>query len=188
MYLIHNTDITSLKSILKDKCLKSLSLQKKTNKKAQPNYGDGIYTENNFVYFACTNKLFDNKVMAGITLYFNSKLLFNKSFYVANLWSAMPQRLATWEFDNKSDGIKYKKKYNKNYTKYNSVLTKLYNYSISVSKKGEPFEVYQQIAVRNKVNLDELVAIQFYNKSFATESIIKYITKFYPNITIKIRY
>ena len=96
----------------------------------------------------------------------------------------MPQRLATW----KSDGIKYKKKYNKNYTKYNSVLTKLYNYSISVSKKGEPFEVYQQIAVRNKVNLDELVAIQFYNKSFATESIIKYITKFYPNITIKIRY
>jgi hypothetical protein len=40
--------------------------------------------------------------------------------------------------------------------------------------------------VRNKVNLDELVAIQFYNKSFATESIIKYITKFYPTITIKI--
>jgi hypothetical protein len=94
----------------------------------------------------------------------------------------VPQRLATW----KSDGIKYKKKYNKNYTKYNSVLTKLYNYSISVLKKGEAFQVFQQIAVRNKVNLDELVAIQFYNKSFATESIIKYITKFYPNIIIKI--
>jgi len=186
MYLIHNTDITSLKSILKDKCLKSLSLQKKTNKNIQPNYGDGVYTENNFVYFSCTNKLFDNKVLeniaTGITLYFNSKLLFNKSFYVANLWSAMPQRLATW----KSDEIKYKKKYNKNYTKYNSVLTKLYNYSISVLKKGEAFQVFQQIAVRNKVNLDELVAIQFYNKSCATESIIKYITKFYPNIIIKI--
>jgi len=186
MYLIHNTDITSLKSILKDKCLKSLSLQKKTNKNAQPNYGDGVYTENNFVYFGCTNKLFDNKVLeniaTGITLYFNSKLLFNKSFYVANLWSAVPQRLATW----KSDGIKYKKKYNKNYTKYNSVLIKLYNYSISVLKKGEAFQVFQQIAVRNKVNLDELVAIQFYNKSCATESIIKYITKFYPNIIIKI--
>jgi len=182
MYLIHNTDITSLKSILKDSCLKSLSLQKKTNKKAQTNLGGDMYTENNFVYFACTNKLFDNKVMVGITLYFNSKLLFNKSFYVANLWSTAPQRLATW----KSEGIKYKKKYNKNYTKYNSVLTKLYNYSISQLKNGEAFQVFQQIAVRNKVNLDELVAIQFYNKSFATESIIKYITKFYPTITIKI--
>ena len=106
MYLIHNTDITSLKSILKDKCLKSLSLQKKTNKKAQPNYGDGIYTENNFVYFACTNKLFDNKVMAGITLYFNSKLLFNKSFYVANLHSSTPQQLATWGFNYKKNIIK----------------------------------------------------------------------------------
>ncbi len=181
MYLIHNTDITSLKSILKDKCLKSLSLQKKTNKNTQPN--EGSYTENNFVYFSCTNKLFDNKISAniatGITLYFNSKLLFDKSFYIANLHSSIPQQLATW-------GFNYKKKYNKNYTKYNSVLTKLYNYSISVLKKGKAFQVFQQIAVRNKVNLDELVAIHFHNKSFATESIIKYITKFYPNIIIKI--
>lgn len=94
---------------VKDKCLKSLSLQKKTNKNIHANYGDGVYTENNFVYFACTNKLFDNKVSeniaTGITLYFNSKLLFNKSFYVANLWSSAPQHLATWE----SDGTKYKK-------------------------------------------------------------------------------
>jgi hypothetical protein len=57
MYLIHNTDIISLK----DKCLKSLSLQKKTNKNTQPNYGDGVYTENIFVYFACTNKLIEIK-------------------------------------------------------------------------------------------------------------------------------
>jgi hypothetical protein len=115
MYLIHNTDITSLKSILKDKCLKSLSLQRKTNKNAQLGEGYGIYTENNFVYFACTNKLFDNKVMVGITLYFNSKLLFDKSFYIANLHSSTPQRLVT--DSNKTN----KKKYNKNYTKYNSV-------------------------------------------------------------------
>jgi hypothetical protein len=162
MYLIHNTDITSLKSILKDECLKSLSLQRKTNKNAQLGEGYGIYTENNFVYFSCTNKLFD------------------KSFYIANLHSSTPQRLVT--DTNKTN----KKKYNKNYTKYNSVLTKLYNYSISQLKHGEAFQVFQQIAVRNKVNLDELVAIQFYNKSFATESIIKYITKFYPTITIKI--
>jgi hypothetical protein len=180
MYLIHNTDITSLKSILKDSCLKSLSLQRKTNKNAQLGEGYGIYSENNFVYFSCTNKLFDNKVSAVITLYFNSKLLFNKSFYIANLHSSTPRRLLT--DSNKTN----KKKYNKNYTKYNSVLTKLYNYSISVLKKGKAFQVFQQIAVRNKVNLDELVAIQFYNKSFATESIIKYITKFYPNIIIKI--
>jgi hypothetical protein len=180
MYLIHNTDITSLKSILKDSCLKSLSLQRKTNKNAQLGEGYGIYSENNFVYFSCTNKLFDNKVSAVITLYFNSKLLFNKSFYIANLHSSTPQRLVT--DSNKTN----KKKYNKNYTKYNSVLTKLYNYSISQLKNGEAFQVFQQIAVRNKVNLDKLVAIHFHNKSFATESIIKYITKFYPTIIIKI--
>ena len=116
MYLIHNTDITSLKSILKDKCLKSLSLQRETNKNAQTNLSGDTYTENNFVYFACTNKLFDNKVSAVITLYFNSKLLFDKSFYITNLHSSTPQRLVT--DSNKTN----KKKYNKNYTKYNSVL------------------------------------------------------------------
>jgi hypothetical protein len=48
--------------------------------------------------------------------------------------------------------------------------------------KGSGFQVFQQIAVRNKVKLNELVAIQFNDMP---DSIINYITKHYPDIKIK---
>jgi hypothetical protein len=79
----------------------------------------------------------------------------------------------------------YKKKYNKYYIKDNSVLKKLYKYSISVLPSGYSFQVFQQIAVRNKVNLNNLVAIEF-KKDFVTNSIINYINKYYPNVIINI--
>ena len=75
MYLIHNTNVSSLKSILKDGELKSYSLLKKINKTPKYSEGDGLYTENNFVYFSCTDRLFDTKIYGNVTLYFNSKLL-----------------------------------------------------------------------------------------------------------------
>jgi hypothetical protein len=78
--------------------------------------------------------------------------------------------------------------HNTDITSLKSILKDSCLKSLSLLKKGKAFQVFQQIAVRNKVNLDELVAIHFHNKSFATESIIKYITKLYPNIIIKIRY
>ena len=81
----------------------------------------------------------------------------------------------------------YKRKYIIYYNKYNTVLKKLYNYSISILENGKAFQIFQQIAVRNKVNLNELVAIEFNNKILATDSIIKYITKMFPNIEIKIK-
>ena len=82
---------------------------------------------------------------------------------------------------------KYKRKYNKYYTKYNTVLKKLYNQSVSILN-GSSFQVFQQVAIRNKINLNELVAIEFKYKSEIDDIIINYInyiTKYYPNIIIK---
>ena len=107
MYIFHNTDIVSLMNILKDGYIKSYSLLKKEGKTDIHGEGSGIYTENKFIYFSCIDKL-----------------LFNKSFYVSNLHSSTPNILSEW-FVKK---IKmYKRKYNKNYPKYNLVLKKLFD-------------------------------------------------------------
>lgn len=183
MYLIHNTNVSSLKSILKDGELKSYSLLKKINKTPKDGEGGGLYTENNFVYFSCTDKLFDKKILSSITLYFNSKLLFNKSFYVSTTHSPEPDYLGEWTVKKEDGTINkyYKRKYDRYYTKYNTVLKKLYDLSVS-RLNGDAFQVFQQIAVRNKVKLNELVAIQFNNMP---DSIINYITKHYPDVKIK---
>jgi len=180
MYLFHNTSISALKSILKDGYLKSYSLLDKPPKNSE---GSGLYTENKFVYFSVTDKLLDKKIHSMITMYFNSKLLFNKSFYVATLHSSTPNKLCEWKVDKNK---MYKRKYNKYYTRYNTILKKLYDYSISVLN-GYSFQIFQQVAVRNKVNLDELVAIEINDKSLVTNKLIDYITKNYPNVMIKIK-
>jgi len=182
MYLIHNTKASALKSILKDGYLKSYSLLEKPPKN---NEGNGLYIKNNYVYFSCTDKLFDKRTNGMITMYFNSKLLLNRSFYVSTVHSPYPNDLGEWWIKNdEGKQIKeYKRKYNKYYTKYNTILKKLYDHSISILN-GFSFTIFQQVAVRNKVNLNELVAIEFRDKSLITDIIINYITKYYPNIKI----
>ena len=184
MYLIHTTNLPALKSILKENYLKSYSLVEK-----KPTVGEGgdLYTKNNFVFFSCTKKLIDNRVSGSIILYFDSKLLLNKTFYVSTMWSPDPQYLGEWliKEDNGKKYKMYKRKYEKNYTKYNTVLNKLYDFSIN-HLNGRYFNRFQQVAVRNKVNLNDLVAIEFQDKTLATDRIINYITKYYPNVMIKI--
>ena len=184
MYLIHNTNTSALKLLLKDGYLKSYSLLEKT---PEYNEGSGLYTDNRFVYFSCTDKLFDKKTYGKITLYFNSKILFNKSFYVSTTHSPYPNDLGEWYIKNdKGKRIKmYKRKYDKYYKKYDTVLKKLYDISISMLN-GLSFQAFQQVAVLHKVNLNELVAISFRDKSFVTDSIINYINKYYPNVIIRI--
>ena len=79
----------------------------------------------------------------------------------------------------------YKRKYNKYYTKYNTVLRKLYEHSISLLPRGDAFESFQQIAIRNKINLNNLVGIKF-KKNIVSDNVINYIKKYYPNVIIKI--
>ena len=81
----------------------------------------------------------------------------------------------------------YKRKYNRYYKKYNDVLKKLLNYSINVLPNAKAFQQFQQIAVLNKVNLKELVCIEFKHKKDATPQIINYINKYYPTVQIIIK-
>ncbi len=117
-------------------------------------------------------------------MYFNSKLLFDKSFYVSNLHSSTPNILSEWQtlYTDETKIKMYKRKYNKNYSKYNLVLKKLYKHSINTYEKY--FQVFQQIAIRNKINLKELVSIEI-NRKYVSKNIINYITKNYPNVIIK---
>jgi hypothetical protein len=194
MYLFHNTDLESLKNILQDGYLKSLSLLKKEGYNAVANEGDGHYTENNFVFFSCVDELFKYKISSSITLYFNSKLLFNRTFYIANYHDPNPEpepnnlknhdNLKKWK---ENGDPHYKQKYDRYYKKYNDVLKKIFNYSISLLPNGNSFQVFQQIALSNKVSIKELVGIEFKNKNDATPEIIQYINKYYPNVEIKIR-
>jgi len=188
MYLIHETNRIALKSILQSGFLMSYSSLKKINKTPKDTNGYGLYTDNNFVYFTCTENLFDKNSCGRINMYFNSKLLYNKSFYASTVWSPYPDELNEWTVknDNGRNTKEYKRKYNKNYAKYNTVLRKLYEHSISILKK-KYFNVFQQIAVRNKVNIKELVGIEFIRKDDNNDKLIKYITEYYPDIIIKVR-
>lgn len=186
MFLFHNTNLKTLKYILKDGYLKSYSLLKKDgfNMSKIKNEGIGLYEENKFVYFSCVDELFNENIIGNVTLYFNSELLFNRTFWVANLHSPDPDYLGEWKTN---DGrLSYKRKYNKYYKKYKLVLKKLYRDSISVLKDKKGFQVFNQIAILNKINLKNLVAIEFKNKSDATSKIINYINKYYPNIKINL--
>ncbi len=200
MYLFHNTTSESLKNILKDGYLKSLSLLKKEGYNAIANEGDGHYIENNFVFFSCVDELFKYKISSSITLYFNSKLLFNRTFYIANHHTPKPEpepnNLKKQDNLKELDNLKkwkengdppYKQKYDRYYKKYNDVLKKIFNRSISILPNAFSFQLFQQIALSNKVSIKELVGIEFKNKNDATPDIIQYINKYYPNVEIKIR-
>jgi hypothetical protein len=105
MYLIHNTTVESIKSILKNNKLKSYNLLKKEGKKINQNEGDGLYSDNNFVYFSCTDTLFDKRTHGHIILYFDPALVL-KSFYVSSGHSFTPNKLAEWTVKNEN-GEKY---------------------------------------------------------------------------------
>ena len=88
MFLFHDTSLEALELILKNECLKSLSLLKKEGQNNIFGEGEGLYEKNDFIYFSCSEKLFSKNTHAHIILYFNSKLLYNRQFYVDNLHSS----------------------------------------------------------------------------------------------------
>ena len=62
-------------------------------------------------------------------------------------------------------------------------MKKLYDHRISIYR--ESFQVFQQVAILNKINLKELVGIEF-KKNFVNDKILNYIYKYFPNVAIKI--
>jgi len=186
-FLFHVTELTSLQSILQDGELKSYSLIKKSNLQiTQKNdilsnsQGSGLYTSNKCVYFSCTDKIFDKRILGGVILYFDSKLLNNRVFYTA-------QRHIISPHTNK----KQAKKYPPYYKNINKVLQALYTKSLLLPN-GNAFQVFQLIAVLNKAKINKyIIAIEF-TRQFKTEkekkmvkNCIEYIKKHLPNVEIR---
>ena len=166
MYLFHNTNLTSLKIILKDGLLKAPYLTNILNE------GDGIYDakDQKFIFFSVIDDINSKyKIYSDITLYFDTKILWNRTFFIAPYHSGNPDKL------NKD-----KKKYKQYYKNTNSVLNKLFNNSISKNKVFQPF---QQIAIKKQVNLKYLQAIKF-NKFKPSKELINLLTNKFPNIII----
>ena len=152
--------------ILKDGLLKAPYLTNILNE------GDGIYDtkDQKFIYFSVIDDINSKyKIYSDITLYFDTKILWNRSFFIAPYHSGNPDKL------NKD-----KKKYKQYYKNTNSVLNKLFNNSISKNKVFQPF---QQIAIKKQVNLKYLQAIKF-NKSKPSKELINLLTNEFPNLII----
>lgn len=93
MYLIHNTNICFLKSILIENKLKASYLTGNINE------GDGCYESKNqkFVFFSVIDE-YDSKyeIYGDVILYFDSKILWNRSYYISTVHSAFPYILGKW--------------------------------------------------------------------------------------------
>ena len=152
MYLFHNVrDEKTLLKIIKDEKLKAGYLTGNINE------GDGIYLPENqkFVFFSSIDKLNSKlDISSSITLFFDYKLLYNRSYYVSTYHNAYPNELLT-----ENNGDDYSKKYKQYYKKTKDVLTKLFKNSIL--RHREAFQIFQQIAIKKQCNLNNLVQITF---------------------------
>jgi hypothetical protein len=182
MYLIHNTRLEYLESILNDGELKSAA------KTGNISEGDGIYEphKQHFVFFSTTPNLFDPNVFARVTLYFTLPHR-KRTMYIANLHSGNPAALSEWR---SKGGISYKRKIPANVSdvERQKTLMNLYKYSVS-QLKGKAFFVFQQVAIKNNFSLKNLVAISFNTPDNYIKRVHKLIEKIktkYPNVQIKI--
>lgn len=171
MYLFHVTVIKYLKSILSDGKLKSAS---QTGNIEQ---GSGIYepSRQKFVFFNVVDKIGKNMI-GPVKLYFDYHLLDNRTYYVSTTHSDFPDQVAEW-----NKGKDYKLKYPQYYKRTKNVLEKLYKNSISRSE--DFFYVFQQIAVKNEVNLKYLKCIEFQNIT-PPKSILQILKNNYPDVDI----
>ena len=167
MYLFHITNHKYLKSILTDGMLKSSYLTGNLNQ------GDGIYKHIKFVFFSVIDDYESKQQIYGdVVLYFDYKMLWNRTFFVSTYHSDTPVRLCKGE---------QVKKYNQYYKYTKRVLTKLFQYSISKSSKV--FWVFQQVAIKNQCNLKNLKMIRFQQYK-PTKVIVKLIKNKYPDVII----
>lgn len=177
MYLFHMTNINSLKNILMDGELKSASLTENLD------WGDGLYEAKNkkFVFFSVVDKIEkDLAGMIGVVLYFDYNLLYNRTYYISTVWSSTPNELGKL---NTNGGKEYKLKYPQYYKKTKNVLKKLYDKS--VLKNSKSFFIFQQVAIKNKVNLKYLKCIEFGSKVKPSNIILKILKKEYPDVEIR---
>ena len=174
MYLIHETNLESLELILKQNKLKAGCLTNCLN------VGSGIYPakKQNFVFFSVIDKLdskYNEQLRGKATLFFNYKLLWNRTYYISDHWTASPDALKT----NNN-----KQKYNQYYKSTKKVLRKLFKDSVN-KFGGEVIYVFQQVAILKQCDLKYLEKIKF-NNCKPSDKIIKLLKKKYPHIILEI--
>lgn len=147
MYLIHLTSLKNLKNIIKDNELKAPYLTGLINQ------GNGVYNPSNqkYIFFSCIDNLERDFSNYEVILYFDIKLLYNRTFYINN-------------FRHNPTPEKGNTKYPQYYKKTDKILKKVFNKSLKASEKD--FYVFHQISIKNKINLKYLKAIKFKNKSY----------------------
>ena len=152
---------------MKDSELKSNKLTSNINE------GDGQYKINNYIFFGTSLTTFNKNIFSSCTLYFISDILYNRKFYLTTSHTPEPNKL----YERKKE---YSREYPRYYTKINYVLKKLYEYSVKKYKKV--FQVFQQVAIKNKCNIKNfLIAIQLKKPS---DKILNYISIHYPKVTL----
>ena len=176
MYLFHVTEMKFLKSILKENKLKSSNLTGNINE------GSGLYKSNDqkYVFFSVINKLESKyKIYGDVVLFFDNKILWNRSYYVSTVHSPYPNYLGTW-----NKGKDYKKKYKQYYKFTNKVLKKLFRNSISKLPNSDGFQIFQQVAIKNKCDLKHLKKNKVFKKK-PTNVIRELIKNKYPDVILE---
>jgi hypothetical protein len=138
MYLIHRTDNESINKILKDGYLKSNKMTGNINE------GDGVYDRASpYIYFSVIKKLSELEFFEGLVI--DISFLYHNNFWVSTGNIVNPNK----KLFISDDGKRYCKKYRKNYSKYKSVLEKLYN-------DGE-IKYLNQVAIKGKLKLKDIL-------------------------------
>lgn len=159
MLLVHETSMICLTKIIKENSLKAACFTNELNN------GDGIYEakKQRFVFFNTVPSDYQDKpfeIPGRVVMYFDAKLLYRRSWWIATCQSPCPHRVAEWTNNTVKQ---YKRKYPQYYRHYNSVLNKLFLESVKkIGKSPKHYcVVFQQVAIKNKCNLDYLKKIVF---------------------------
>lgn len=184
MLLVHNTNIKSLKKIIEDNKLKAAYLTNNLNE------GYGLYKpkQQKYLFFFLIdnyNSKDDKKISGIVSLYFDTKLLWNRKYYISTCLSGNPSGLKEWVLNYENRKCKmYKREYKQYYKKTDKVLNNLYN------NKNNTFnpQTDTQIAIKNTCNLKYLKKIKFllYDDFKPSNKLLKLIKNNYPNVIIEI--
>ena len=152
MLLIHSTSLPNLKKILKDGNLKSSQLSKRVNQ------GEGIYSESPLVYFSTVDSIDSEhlhrltKDLAEVLLCFDSQLLNNRVYYTSSRHIGRPD-LYLKEMKISKGQARHNREYPQYYPYTQHILKKLFTSSLK-TLGGRFFQIFQQVAIRNKCNLN----------------------------------
>lgn len=182
MLLSHETTTKYIIQILKQNELKSNALTGLLNQ------GEGIYSYIDKVFFRAVKKIEDICLPEGdVILYFDPKILFNKSFWVSTT-NSVDTNCKTKHTKNIgwSNDPQYQMKYKQYYQYTNNVLKKLYLHSRAAGSHciANSVTVINNIKIKNHLNT---VVISM-PESKKKQQILKLLKEKYPETKVYTNY